>query len=139
MKRLIDYAMQFVGTPYKWGGNNHDGIDCSGLVEEILRSVGVEPEPRGTAQTLYDYFKDGLAYRGPGAICFFGKDKDHITHTAFMIDEVRMIEAGGGGPTCLTREDADQMNAFVRIRPYILRRDFVAAFSPNYPGWMEKI
>jgi probable lipoprotein NlpC len=32
----------YLGTPYRYGGTSRRGIDCSGLVVEIYRSVGVD-------------------------------------------------------------------------------------------------
>ncbi len=36
----VAVAEQFVGTPYLWGGNSRDGIDCSGLVQAALTGCG---------------------------------------------------------------------------------------------------
>jgi cell wall-associated NlpC family hydrolase len=141
LKLLIDYAMQFVGTPYKWGGSTHDGIDCSGLVQEILMSVGLDPSGDQTAQGLYDYFRKAVRnpVRGPGALVFYGKGERQITHIAFMIDEIRMIEAGGGGSQTLSRSDAERDNAFVRVRPYNRRKDIVDIVMIDYPEWVLNV
>lgn len=32
ISRIPDYAMEFLGTRYKYGGNTSEGMDCSGLV-----------------------------------------------------------------------------------------------------------
>lgn len=37
----ISVAMRFLGTPYLWGGNTRDGIDCSGLVQAALAACDV--------------------------------------------------------------------------------------------------
>lgn len=38
---ITDYANQFVGNPYKWGGNSlTDGIDCSHFVHQVLTNTG---------------------------------------------------------------------------------------------------
>lgn len=129
-------AVAFVGAPYRWGGENPmGGFDCSGLVQEILRAVGMDPAGDQTAQMLYDYFKtrsDSDA-RQFGALTFYGTSLSRISHVGFMLDDVHMVEAGGGGSSTLTVDDAIKRDAFVRIRPYNVRRDLVAVVNPRYP------
>jgi cell wall-associated NlpC family hydrolase len=133
---LIDYAMSFLGLNYRWGGENPiTGFDCSGLVQEILRSVGMDPVGDQTAQALYNHFERTAEHgeRAPGALVFYGSHLTKITHVAFMIDEFRVIEAGGGDSRTKTKDDAAIQNAFVRIRPYNLRRDLLVVLRPAYP------
>jgi cell wall-associated NlpC family hydrolase len=135
MDLLIQYAMSFIGVPYRWGGSNPiTGFDCSGLVQEILKSVYMDPPGDQTAEALYQYFlpqsKPNLFV--PGALSFYGKKVDSIVHVGFLIDPYRMIEAGGGGSQTRTREDAALKDAFVRIRPVRQRADFLVTLKPSY-------
>lgn len=135
MNHLIQYAMQFVGVPYKWGGANPiEGLDCSGLVQLILAAAGIDPPGDQTAQGLYNYFEKYGARNAwaAGALAFFGKDVNHVTHVAFCINPYQMIEAGGGGSQILTREDAAKHGAFVRMRHIQSRPDLIAVIKPNY-------
>lgn len=135
MKLLLDYAMHFVDQPYRWGGESPlRGFDCSGLVQEILKSAGEDPAGDQTAQALYDHFEKNGHYGlcNAGCIAFFGKDALHVTHVGFCIDPYRMIEAGGGDSSVKTRTDAEEKNAFVRIRLIKSRSDLVATIKPYY-------
>ena len=39
---MVNYAKQFVGNPYVWGGNSlTNGIDCSHFVWQVLKNNGV--------------------------------------------------------------------------------------------------
>lgn len=40
-KRLVQYALQFQGVPYVWGGYSPSGFDCSGFVSYCLTNSGV--------------------------------------------------------------------------------------------------
>ena len=138
---LRQYAMSFVGVPYRWGGETPmGGYDCSGLVQEILRSVGADPPGDQTANGLYQYFNEcgTLSLPRLGALAFFGlkdvgpRGKVSITHVGFCLDGLRMLEAGGGGSTTVNVDAAIRQKAFVRIRPVSHRRDLVACLMPHY-------
>jgi hypothetical protein len=94
----------------------------------------MDPPGDQSSQALFDYLSKGSAWNafGCGAVCFYGKSAREIIHVGFMIDSYRMVEAGGGGSSVLTLADADIKNAFVRIRPYKYRSDFVAVLKPRY-------
>lgn len=135
MNLLVQYALSFVGVPYHWGGSNPlTGFDCSGLVQELLASVGIDPPGDQSAQGLYDAFEGRSTHgvRSAGTLAFYGKSAREITHVAFMIDAYRTIEAGGGGHLTLTAQDAAAANAFVRMRLVGHRADLVATLRPNY-------
>lgn len=130
------YALQFVGRPYRWGGDDPmAGFDCSGFVQELLSSVGMDPVGDQTAQSLYDYFEHNSRWNEPGmgALVFFGPSLKQITHVGMMVDEYRMIEAGGGGSRTVSEDAAIQQNAYIRIRPIKGRQDLRAILKPRYP------
>lgn len=136
---VLSYTKSFVGMPYIWGGSHPcQGYDCSGFVQEILASVGFDPKGDQTAQTLFDHFEgiaSGVIPIGKpeaGAVLFFGSSPTKITHVSMAIDELHMIEAGGGGSTTLTIKDAVKQNAFIRVRPISNRKDLMACFLPTY-------
>jgi cell wall-associated NlpC family hydrolase len=138
MELLQRYALSFVGVPYIWGGESPmHGYDCSGLVQEILRSVGLDPPGDQTAHMLWDHFRrqGGAVQPQLGALAFYGDDT-RIKHIAFCLDDHRVLEAGGGNSKCQDVEDAKHYRAFVRVRPFKRRRDYLECLMPPYPAWV---
>jgi len=133
MKLLIQYAFSFLHQPYKWGGDDPTGFDCSGLVQEILKSVGADPPGDQTAHELFKFFQKYGTPCGatPGALAFFGTPQK-IKHVGFCIDHIRMIDAAGGGPKVETLSDAAQHNAFVKLSLIERRPDFLTCYKPTY-------
>lgn len=41
IKKVLLTGRSYIGTPYKWGGTNENGIDCSGLIQNSYRSIGI--------------------------------------------------------------------------------------------------
>ena len=112
---MIEYAKTFIGHEYSWAGTGPK-FDCSGFIMEILRSQGLNPPRRMSSQELYNYFSSNRLYspRNPqeGCLAFYGDSTNAITHVALCISSKQIIEAADSG--------------FVRIRPFIYRKDLVA-------------
>lgn len=82
-----EVATMFLGTPYLWGGNTRQGIDCSGLVQAALLASGIAcPGDSDMQQVL------GHPVAGTGALrrndLLFWKG-----HVALVLDESRLIHA----------------------------------------------
>ena len=53
---IIDYACQFIGNPYVWGGTSlTDGADCSGFVQSVFAHFGIS-----LPRTTYDQINAGV-------------------------------------------------------------------------------
>lgn len=73
-KAVIDYATQFVGNPYVWGGSSlTNGTDCSGFVMSVYKNFGVSLPHSSSALRSQGYDVGGLANAQPGDIvCYSG-------------------------------------------------------------------
>ncbi len=133
---LTQLAIQAIGTPYKWGGQNLlDGFDCSGFVRYLLRSVGQVPFEDLSAQGIHDYLMPSSRKSlCEGAMLFFGSPNG-INHTAYCLSSLLMVEAFGDS-SIITKQDAQLYRsaegAMVRLYPIDRRKDLVAALRPRY-------
>ena len=111
-------AWSYHGTPYRWGGDDPSGFDCSGLVVEVGQSAGWFP--RG-----HDATADGLMGRyplvdtpDPGDLVFWLDRNGRAYHVGILIDPTtHYIGADGGGRLVQSEADAWRGNAFVKVRP----------------------
>lgn len=128
---MIEYSKTFIGKPYRWGGEGVLGFDCSGFIQEVLGCVGLDPSGDQTAQGLYNHFIKNAKGSGiaPGALLFWGKSEQKITHVSLAIDYFYHIEAGGGNSRTVNLEVAEKQGAMVRIRPLKSRKDLIAAIK----------
>ena len=69
-QQVVDYAVQFVGNPYKYGGTSlTNGCDCSGFTMSVYAHFGVKL-PR-TGQRSAGYAVSSLAEAKPGDLLFY--------------------------------------------------------------------
>lgn len=131
----VSYALMFVGSPYRWGGETPmGGFDCSGFVQEVLASVGYSFGRDHNSQMMYRHFKSKGAreIKDVGALSFYGKSSDAIGHVGFCISDFQMVEAAHGSSKTFTIDDAIARKAYIKIRPISRRSDLVACLMPNY-------
>lgn len=85
---VAEYACQFVGNPYVWGGTSlTNGADCSGFVMSVYSNFGVSLPHSSTADRNQGYAVDGLANAQPGdLICYSG-------HVAIYIGNGQIVHA----------------------------------------------
>lgn len=89
---LVQYAKQFVGNPYVWGGTSlTNGADCSGFVLSIFKKYGVSLPHSSVAQAGYGT-KVSLAEAKPGDLIFYGNSKS-INHVAIYIGSGQVVHA----------------------------------------------
>jgi cell wall-associated NlpC family hydrolase len=140
-KEILKMILQSVlHMPYRWGGSDpiEIGFDCSGLCVHVLQSFGMmRMNDDMNAHSLYVLGKkDWKESREFGAFVFFGKET-RVTHVGICLNDRIMIEAGGGGSTTKTKEDAIKQKAFVKISSINRRKDIVGVYLPNY-SWVKK-
>lgn len=90
---LCEYAIQFVGNPYVWGGTSlTKGADCSGFVLSVYKNYGFTLPHYSGAQSNHGTeisYKDAQ----PGDLLFYGSSKSSITHVAIYIGDGQIVHA----------------------------------------------
>lgn len=89
---LCDFACQFVGNPYVWGGTNLEkGADCSGFVMKVFQNYDMYLMRVASAQATngVKIDKDELL---PGDLVFYG-DGSRVEHVAIYIGDGQIVHA----------------------------------------------
>lgn len=98
---IIDYAKQFEGIRYKWGGTTKSGMDCSGLVFESFKSYHILL-PRISRDMAKKGTKIQLKKALKGDLLFFktGNRRNSINHVGLIVDiidnDINFIHATTG-------------------------------------------
>jgi cell wall-associated NlpC family hydrolase len=87
-KDVANFALQFVGNPYVYGGTSlTNGADCSGFVMSVYQNFGVSLPHSSSADRSVGTAVDGLANAQPGdLICYSG-------HVALYIGGGQIVHA----------------------------------------------
>lgn len=90
---LVEYAKQFVGNPYVWGGTSlTKGADCSGFVMSVFKKYGVKLSHSSRAQAN-EGTKISTADLLPGDLIFYANSSGTINHVAIYIGGGRVVHA----------------------------------------------
>ncbi len=95
---VVDYATQFVGNPYVWGGTSlTDGADCSGFVQSVYKNFGVdlprtsyEQQNAGTEVSYEDAQPGDLICYGGHVAIYMGDGK--IVHASNAKDGIKISD-----------------------------------------------
>ena len=114
----LEVAWSLHGTPYIWGGDDPTGLDCSGLVVEILKSDGTLPRAGDwTANDLWiKYRSTRTDTPDVGCLAFWFRG-GLATHVEFCIGREYTMGASGGGPRTVNAQIAADQDAYVKVRP----------------------
>ena len=89
---MVNYAKQFLGNRYVWGGTSlTKGTDCSGFTMGIYRNFGISLPRVSRAQATVGT-KVSVADLRPGDLVFYGKGS-YINHVAMYIGAGQIIHA----------------------------------------------
>lgn len=114
--KVVNYALQFVGNRYVWGGTNpNTGADCSGFVQYVLRNAAGVSLPR----TSREQAKAGRAVTSsemlPGDLIFYTNSSGVVNHVAMYIGNGQVVHAA-------SRRSGIKISTWNYRRPKTIRR-----------------
>ena len=97
---IADYALQFVGNPYVWGGTSlTNGADCSGFVQSVYANYGIDL-PRTSYDQMYAGTEVSYADAQAGdLICYGG-------HVAIYLGDGKIVHASNSVDGIKVSDDA---------------------------------
>ena len=91
-QQIADYAVQFVGNPYVYGGTSlTDGADCSGFTQSVFANFGIGLSRTADAQS-YGGTPVDMGSLLPGDLLFYS-DGGYIGHVALYIGGGQIVHA----------------------------------------------
>lgn len=95
-ENIISVARSLIGSPYLWGGRSPFGIDCSGLIQLVFKTVGISTPRDAWQQAEAPGDNIDLIYDSKsGDIAFFDNEEGRIIHTGILTGTGEIIHASG--------------------------------------------
>lgn len=90
---LVNYALQFVGNPYVYGGSSlTNGTDCSGFTMSVYAHFGYSLN-RTSRDQIYNGTNIGINEVQPGDLLFYNNGGSTIQHVAIYIGNGQIVHA----------------------------------------------
>ncbi|MDO4634270.1 MAG: C40 family peptidase, partial [Eubacteriales bacterium] len=93
-QQVVDYALQFVGNPYVYGGTSlTNGTDCSGFTQSVLSEFGIDVNRTAGQQSQGGSSVDMDSLQ-PGDLLFYSGSGDYgIGHVSMYIGNDQVVHA----------------------------------------------
>ena len=109
-RSVLDAALDAMGTPYRWGGTNGNGFDCSGLIQFAYAQGGLAVPRRSVDQAQFGRpVGADLGAIAAGDVLVFAREPGGpVSHVGLYLGEGRFIHSATGGTQIsrLSRDDS---------------------------------
>lgn len=120
---LVDEAMTWLGTPYRYGGKDYKGTDCSGMTMQVYNKALGIAIPRNSAeqQKFCKTIKKGAL--SPGDLVFFctGKNKSRVSHVGIYIGQGQFIHSSSSKGVIISSIDERYYTSNYHSSGYVAR------------------
>ncbi|MFQ5703925.1 MAG: C40 family peptidase [Gemmatimonadales bacterium] len=120
---VVQTAIAVMGTPYRWGGTDANGFDCSGLIKYAYGEHGliIPRVSRDQARTgmLVERAVEALM---PGDILGFSVERAGVTHVGLYVGDGKFIHSASSGVKISNLAAKDSESGWWRARWVAARR-----------------
>lgn len=97
--QIVNYALQFVGNRYVYGGNSlTNGVDCSGFVQQVFKYFGISTPRVADDQMKYkNAVTVDISSIQPGDLLFYGS-ANYASHVAIYMGDGKIVHASNSQP-----------------------------------------
>ncbi|MEN8929015.1 MAG: C40 family peptidase [Flavobacteriales bacterium] len=94
-ENIVSTALEYLNSPYLWGGNSPYGIDCSGLTQMTYLLHGIQIPRDAKDQATVGETVSFLEEATPGDLIYFDNTEGIIMHVGILLPENKIIHASG--------------------------------------------
>lgn len=114
--QIANYAVKFVGNPYRWGGTSlTNGADCSGFVSAIYSQFGYSVPRTSSSQASSAGRSVDMGSLQPGDLIFYRNSSGVVNHVAIFIGNGKVVHASN-------QRDGIKISNYNYRTPYKARR-----------------
>ena len=99
---LYEAINSWLGVPYKYGGTDRRGIDCSAFVGTIYKEVYGRTLSRTSNDMLHDVSQVPKAQLAEGDILFFTNSKGKVSHVGIYLKDGLFAHASTSAGVCVS-------------------------------------
>jgi murein DD-endopeptidase / murein LD-carboxypeptidase len=112
--KLFNFVYNWIGTPYRFGGNTRKGIDCSAFTKQLYSevfNVDIQRNSRDIFSMVSPVAREELK---EGDLVFFKIHSRHISHVGIYLGNNRFAHASAKGVSISSLDDAYYKRYFYR-------------------------
>lgn len=92
---ITETALQFLNSPYLWGGKSVFGADCSGFTQKVFQFFHIPLLRDAWQQANQGATIAALQESRCGDLAFFDNEEGRITHVGILLDGEEIVHASG--------------------------------------------